>query len=155
MTAPADVRARRPKQHEALMISLQQEANFPAFRDILLFAGAVGFAQDRRVPFTATAGDPIRYETLIIPAFADALIGMIAANVVDTDPEIMDSDRLHERVTIFEEYANGGLEYIQELVNTRKQPVALIVLDVMTSALTEENESTDIPVEDLLDGVTW
>ncbi|BDB59774.1 DNA phosphorothioation-associated protein 4 [Rhodococcus sp. RDE2] len=155
MTATPDVRARRPQQHERLMLELQQEAKFPAFRDILLFAAAVGFTQGRRVPFTAVAGDPIRYDTLVGPSFADTLVSMIAANEVGNDPEIMDNSRLQERVTIFEEYANGGLEYIQEIVNTRKQPLGLIVFELVTSALTNDRPPTDIDVEDLLSGATW
>lgn len=155
MTATADVRARRPQQHERLMLELQQEAKFPAFRDILLFAAAVGFTQGRRVPFTAVAGDPIRYDTLVGPSFADTLVSMIAANQVGNDPEIMDDARLQERVTIFEEYANGGLEYIQELVNTRKHPVSVVVLDLVTSALTDESHHAEVAVEELLEGVTW
>ncbi|UYP20953.1 DNA phosphorothioation-associated protein 4 [Rhodococcus sp. Z13] len=151
----ADVRVRRPQQHERLMLELQQDAKFPAFRDILLFAAAVGFAQGRRAPFHDTAGDPIRYDTLVGPAFADTLVSMIAANEAGDDPEIMDDTRLQERVKIFEEYANGGLEYIQELINTRKQPTATVVLDLVTSALTDENQNTEIAVEDLLSGVTW
>ncbi len=137
------------------MLELQQEGKFPAFRDILLFAAAVGFTQGRRVSFTAVAGDPIRYDTLVGPSFADTLVSMIAANEVGNDPEVMDDARLQERVTIFEEYANGGLEYIQELVNTRKQPPALIVSELVTCALTDNSAPADVAVEDLLGGVTW
>lgn len=155
MTAYADVRARRPQQHEGLMLELQQEGKFPAFRDILLFAAAVGFTQGRRVPFTVVAGDPIRYDTLVSPSFADTLVSMIAANQVGNDPEIMDDSRLQERVTIFEEYANGGLEYIQEIANTRKQTAAAVVLDLVTSALADDSRHPEIAVEDLLGGVTW
>jgi len=155
VNTPADVRARRPQQHERLMLELQQEGKFPAFRDILLFAAAVGFAQGRRVPFTAVAGDPIRYDTLVAPSFADTLVSMIAANEVGNDPEIMDHARLQERIAIFEEYANGGLEYIQELVNTRAQPPALVVAELVTSALADDSAPTDVAVEDLLSGVTW
>ncbi|MCG7611530.1 hypothetical protein [Mycobacterium sp. CnD-18-1] len=63
-TAQGEVRARRPQQHEALMQEMQNEAKFPTYRDILLFAAAVGFHQQRRVSFTASSGDPIRYEVL-------------------------------------------------------------------------------------------
>src|SRR4051812_11400577 len=114
MTAPtSDVRVRRPQQHEALMVELRDEAAFSTFRDILLFAAAVGVHFERRVAFTGAAGDPIRYETLTVPSFSEALVNMTAANEVADDPEIMDSSRLEERIKIFEEYANGGLEYLQ------------------------------------------
>jgi dnd system-associated protein 4 len=154
-SAQSEVRARRPQQHEALLHELQVEAKFPTFRDILLFAAAVGFRQDRRVPFTASSGDPIRYEVLTAPGFSDTLINMIAANVVTDDPEIMDGTRVEERIKIFEEYANGGLEYLQEQVNVRHQPAALVVIDLVTEALSESGGAKQVSVDELLSGVTW
>ncbi|MFI7482079.1 hypothetical protein ACH9EU_06630 [Kocuria sp. M1R5S2] len=137
------------------MIELQNEARFPAFRDILIFASAVGFRQERRVPFTATAGDPIRYETLTAPTFSETLVNMIVANVVTDDPEIMDASRIEERVKIFVEYANGGLEYIQEQVNVRHRPAAMVVLDLVTEAFDDDGGVKPVSVDDLLGGVTW
>lgn len=155
MTVPTDVRVRRPQHHERLMLELQADAGFPTFRDILLFAAATGFRFSRRAPFTVTAGDPIRYETLTGPAYSETLINMIAANAVKDDPEIMDGTRIEERVEIFEEYANGGLEYIQEQVNVRHQPAALVVGDLVTEALSDSGGATAASVEELLGGVTW
>jgi len=151
----ADVRVRRPQQHEALMQELQNDAKFPTYRDILLFAAAVGFRQDRRVGFTNASGDPIRYETLTTPPFSDTLISMIAANVVSGDPEIMDGTRIEERIKIFEEYANGGLEYIQEQVNIRRQPAALVVIELVTQAFADDGGAKPVSVDELLSGVNW
>ena len=153
-TAPADVRVRRPRQHELLMKELQDEGGFATFRDILLLAAAVGYRFARRITFSETAGDPIRYETLTAPAFSEALVNMIAANVVKDDPEIMDGARIEERVNIFEEYANGGLEYIQEQVNVRRQPAALVVGDLVSEALSGSGGATPASVDELL-GVSW
>ncbi|OCB14088.1 hypothetical protein A5717_11235 [Mycolicibacterium porcinum] len=154
-TAHGEVRARRPQQHEALMQEMQNEAKFPTYRDILLFAAAVGFHQQRRVSLTASSGDPIRYEVLTTPGFSDTLINMIAANVVSDDPEIMDGTRLEERVKIFEEFANGGLEYIQEQINVRRQPVDLVVINLVTEILADEGGAKALSVDELLGGVTW
>jgi len=137
------------------MIELQNDGLFPYFRDILLFASAIGFSNDRRVPFTNASGDPIRYETLTGPMFSEALINMIAANVVADDPEIMDGPRIEERVKIFEEYANGGLEYLQEQVNVRHQPAALVIMDFVTEAFSESGGVKPVSVDDLLGGVNW
>jgi dnd system-associated protein 4 len=136
------------------MQELQSEGKFPTFRDVLLFAAAVGFRKDRRVAFTASSGDPIRYEVLTAPGFSDTLINMIAANVID-DPEIMDGTRVEERIKIFEEYANGGLEYMQEQVNVRHQPAALLVIDLVTEALSEAGGARPVSVDELLSGITW
>lgn len=137
------------------MQELQNDAKFPTYRDILLFAAAVGFRQDRRVPFSAAAGDPIRYETLTTPTFSEVLVNMIAANVVTDDPEIMDGTRIEERIRIFEEYANGGLEYIQEQVNVRHQPAALVVIDLVTEAFTDDGGAKPVTVDELLGGISW
>lgn len=156
MNNAAEVRVRRPQQHETLMVELQSDAGFPTYRDVLLFTAAVGFRNERRVPLGATGGDPIRYEaTMITPAFSEALISMIAANVVTDDPEIMDDTRLEERVRIFEEYANGGLEFIQEQVNVRHQPAELVVADLVTEALSESGGAQPVSVDELLGGVSW
>ncbi|MPY33417.1 hypothetical protein FNH09_19770 [Streptomyces adustus] len=153
MTTPfIDVRARRPQQHEALMIELQEEAGFAYYRDILLFAAALGFRHNRHAPVTATHGDPIRYETLTSPAFSEALINMIAANVITDDPEIMDAARIEQRINIFETYANGGLEFIQEQVNIRSQPAARVVIDLVAEAFSESSGAKPASIEELLNG---
>ncbi|MEO3781752.1 DNA phosphorothioation-associated protein 4 [Actinocorallia sp. B10E7] len=154
MISTSDVRVRRPHDHEALMTELQNEGGFATFRDVLLFAAAIGFRNDRSVPFTAASGDPIRYETLTGPAFSDAFINMIAVNVVD-DPEIMDSSRLEDRIKIFENYANGGLEYLQEQVNIRHKPAAQIAIDLVIEALSDSGSAKPASVEELLSGATW
>jgi dnd system-associated protein 4 len=155
MSMPAgDVRVRRPQQYEVLMLELREEAAFATFRDILLFAAAVGAQVKRRVPFTSS-GEPIRYETLKEPAFSETLINMMAASEVTDDPEILDSTRAGDRVRIFEEYANGGLEYIQEQVNVRHEPANLVVIGLVTDALARSGAAEAVSVEELLSGVSW
>lgn len=136
------------------MQELQREAGFPTYRDILLFAAAVGFQQDRRVPFTNASGDPIRWETMTTPPFSDTLINMIAANIVN-DPEIMDDARTEQRVKIFEEFANGGLEYIQEQVNIRHKPANLLVIDLVIEIFADDGGAKPASVDELLSGVNW
>lgn len=155
MSVPTgDVRARRPQHHERLMIELRDEAAFPTFRDVLLLAAAIGAYHRRRMHFANAAGDPIRYETLTVPTFADALISMIATRDTD-DPEIMDETRLEERVRIFEEHANGGLDYIQEQINVRHQPPDQVVVSLVTEALEQAGGAEQASVEELLGGVSW
>jgi dnd system-associated protein 4 len=155
MSAPiGDFRVRRPQQHEALLIELRDEAAFATFRDILLFAAAVGAHVQRRVPF-GNSGEPIRYETLREPLFSETLVNMIATNEGEDDPEIMDGARTGERVRIFEEYANGGLEYIQEQVNMRHEPANLVVIALVAEALARSGGAEAASVEELLSGVNW
>jgi dnd system-associated protein 4 len=136
------------------LLELRNAAAFATFRDILLFAAAVGAHVGRRVPFT-NSGEPIRYETLKEPMFSETLINMIAANEIADDPEIMDSSRIGERLRIFEDYANGGLEYIQEQVNTRHEPAEVVVISLVTEALAHSGTTEAVSVEELLSGVSW
>ena len=144
-----EARVRRPAQHEVLIQHLRDEAGFPTMRDVLLFAAGVGVAFERRVPFEK-ASEPIRYEVLTSEAFADAFVSMIAAVNADQDPEILDGARISERLLIFEEYANGGLEYIQEQANVRKQPHEVVLRTLVTEALTDAGEGKAASIEELL-----
>ncbi|MBU3063560.1 hypothetical protein KO481_18745 [Nocardia sp. NEAU-G5] len=149
-----NVRVRRPRQHEQLFAELQEDASFPTIRDIMILAAAIGFHVGRRVSFTFS-GEHVRYEALTARAYSETLINMIAASVSSEDPEIMDDARLGERIELFEEYVNGGLEYIREQMNTQNKPVANIIVDLVTEAFTESGESGRATVEELLGGVDW
>lgn len=147
----SDVRVRRPRAHEALLLQLKEEGGFQFMRDSLLFAAALGHHQDRRIAFE-DAGEPIRYETLIEPAHASTLINLLAVAEHPDDPEILDGARLPERIRIFEEYANGGLTYLQEEINTRGIPLEALLLAIVADALSSEpDQGSDLP--DLLSGL--
>jgi dnd system-associated protein 4 len=145
-----DPRVRRPERHEVLIQQLRNDAGFPAFRDVLLFAAGVGFAQGRRVPFGRSA-EPIRYEILTNDALAEPFVSMLAAVTSEGDPEILDAARLPERIVIFEEYANGGLEYIQEQLNTRREPLDVMVRSLTVEGVADAGEVRGATIEELLD----
>ena len=146
----ADARVRRPERHEVLIQTLLTEARFPAMRDVLLFAAALGYSANRRVPFDKP-GEPIRYEILTNEAQADAFVSMLAAVTMPDDPEILDATRLGERIAIFEEYANGGLEFLQEQINTQRKPYDVIVKSLTVDALTDAGGVEGASVQDLLE----
>jgi dnd system-associated protein 4 len=146
----SEQRVRRPEQHEALIQHLRNEGGFPTMRDILLFAAGVGFANERRVPLQKP-GEGIRYEVLVNDSLADPFVSMLAAVTHPDDPEILDGARLDERVKIFEEYVNGGLEYIQEQANARHLPYDVIVRSLATEALDDTKAAAPASISDLLD----
>ena len=145
----SDVRVRRPAEFEVLIQQLKDEAGFPTMRDVLLFAAGVGLSTNRRAPFERS-GELIRYETVTADVFGDAFIAMLAAVTCEGDPEVLDGARITERVLIFEEYANGGLEYIQEQANVRRQPHEVILRALVTEALTGAGSVAPASVEELL-----
>ena len=146
-----EVRVRRPASHEVLIKHLQDEAGFPYMRDVLLFAAGVGVFHQRRVPFER-AGEPIRYDTLTEPGFSGAFLAMMAACSI-ADPEILDGGRLQERVSVLEEYANGGLELIQEQMNVRGEPLDVVVRGLVMEALTDSTVVEPASIEELLEGL--
>ena len=147
----SDVRVRRPRAHEALLLQLKEEGGFQFMRESLLFAAGLGHHQGRRIAFE-DAGEPIRYETLIEPAHASTLINLLAVAEHPDDPEILDGARLLERIRIFEEYANGGLAYLQEEINTRGLPLQALLLAIVADALSSEpGQRSELP--NLLSGL--
>lgn len=151
MTA-VDARVRRPAQHEVLIQRLKDEAGFPTMRDVLLLAAAVGVSQQRRQPFERT-GEPIRLETLTAEALADTFFAMLSAVTRAEDPEVLGPERVTERLAIFEEYACGGLDFIQEEANTRRMPLDAVIQSLVVDALVEEKAQTPARLEDLLDAI--
>ncbi|MFC8181396.1 hypothetical protein ACFULT_21185 [Rhodococcus sp. NPDC057297] len=158
MNTTVDVRVRRPAQYEELIQEMRDDAYFPTRRDVLLFAASVGLKFERSATFSEAAGEPIRYETLTVPAFADALVSMVSIKSHMTgegvdDAEILDNSRLQERVDSFEEYVHGGLEHIQDQMNTRSQPIELIVSALVNEALSVDDVAGPASIEDLLAGI--
>ena len=147
-----EVRVRRPREHEVLMQQLRDEGGFPTFRDVLLYAAGLGVRRQRRKPFDS-AGEPIRYETVVDPPHASAFIAMIAAVECEGDPEILDTARLWERIHIFEEYANGGLSCLQEELNVRDQPLEVVLNSLVTEALSKGVGAEPASIDDLLRGI--
>lgn len=152
--ATGERRVRRPKDKEILIQTLQTDAGFPRIRDVLLFAAALGFHRQRRQPF-AESGEPIRWDTLTDPAHAKTLIATIAAASNPEDPEILASGREDERVTIFEEYANGGLEVLQGEINKRKEPTDQVCLSLVADVIADAANHSRLSIDSLVDELSW
>lgn len=116
-------RVRRPADKEDLITKLtgdSGEAIFASMRDLFVFAAALAKADERKVPITATSGDPIRLELFQRDGTHELLIDVLAVLEHPNDPEILREDRVAERVAIFELYVNGGLEIIQAHLNAHR-----------------------------------
>lgn len=90
---------------------------FQTYADAIAFAAALGMNAKKRVPlaFVAKEPAPISLEIFISRGY-DSLVKLLAI-VATQDPKILsvyDPISEAQRVQIFEEYANGGLEQLQE-----------------------------------------
>lgn len=100
-----------------LKISNNLNAPFYNYVDIIVFAATLGARRDKRVPlvdFSKAEPAPIPREQFINNGY-DIVINLLA--VCETkQPSILayNQDSNDERQVIFEEYANGGLEILQE-----------------------------------------
>lgn len=91
---------------------------FSTYADVIAFAASLGIKHDRRSPFTEVSQSepaPISLEVFISRGY-ERLINLIAVvctqdiKVLSTEEESAEATR----VQIFEEYANGGLAYLQQ-----------------------------------------
>ncbi|CAM5243561.1 DNA phosphorothioation-associated protein 4 [Streptomyces narbonensis] len=138
-------RFRRPAEHEQLLNDLtSKDGPFRAMVDALMFAAALGRRKDRRENFDKQ-GEPIRLALMEGRQYGDVLIDMIAAAEITDDPKILADERQNERIRIFEEYANGGLNIIRGEINSSgSRDLVLIVGNLVMDALAAPREEDDV-----------
>jgi len=90
---------------------------FQTFADVIVFAATLGVKHKKRVPLgeiSKREPAPIGYEHFLIKGYdlVIKLLAIIEAKEIDI---LSSSDDKHEsqRLRVFEEYANGGLEILQ------------------------------------------
>jgi len=116
----ADIRIKVAKDKEKLVKSLRatddNTSPFQSYADVLVFAAALGIKQERREPIHEYSKeiDPIRQDVFYSKGYDQAinLLGIAGTN----NPKILGSndEAEAERIKVFEEYANAGLETLAE-----------------------------------------
>lgn len=99
---------------KALRTSESGIGPFQTYADVMTFAAAVGIKYGNRLPlgkFSRSDPDPIPQDQ-----FKDEALIRLLSVVASEDPRILsDTDEDDtQRVKIFQEYANGGLEILQQ-----------------------------------------
>ena len=111
---------------------LRSEDSTGPFRlqvDVLAFAASVGAGKQRRREFSDQTKEPIRYEVFERQNYVP-LMNLLAV-CAENDPRVLaDTDQMEDtRATIFEEFASGGLEIIeQELQGAVDDQAALLMM---------------------------
>jgi dnd system-associated protein 4 len=114
-----------------------EEGPFSTLAQILAFAAGLGYAEGRREPFT-NSGEQIDFD-VFDRLGVDGLIDMLAATEHE-DVSILGSDHADERLTMFEEFANGGLGVIQSRLTQSKadlDSLLAIILECESEVRTE------------------
>lgn len=115
-------RVRRPKEKEYLFNKLKESSKyvdgfFSTYKDILIFAAALGFKYTKRIPFNDSS-EPISLSVFTKDNlyFIDILALGETKDINLLDWE--DKNTVEKKLTIFEEYANGGLNIMDRKIFT-------------------------------------
>ncbi|SFD80985.1 DNA phosphorothioation-associated protein 4 [Streptomyces aidingensis] len=150
----AEERFRRPADHEELLASLTGKSGpFSAMYEAIMFAAALGKRKGRREPFEKT-GEQINLSRVENRPFGDVLLDLLAAAEEPEDAKILADDRLKDRVLIFEEYANWGLNFIQGELNASggRDLTAVLSALVMEALTAPPDDERDLTTEILAAG---
>lgn len=89
---------------------------FPTLREALTFCATLGYKERRKKPLKSSIGtEDIAGAQYMSNEAVDMMFALALADAKDSD--ILRPDREVECVKIYEEYANGGLEMVQEWID--------------------------------------
>lgn len=103
---------------KALTIASETTGPFQTYADVMVFAAALGAKRKKRVTLgeiSKKEASPIAFEVFVSRGYELAIKLLAIAETKDTkilSPTDVESEE--RRIQIFEEYANGGLEILQE-----------------------------------------
>jgi dnd system-associated protein 4 len=125
---------------------------FQTFADVVVFAAALGAKHKKRVPLgeiSKREPSPIPQEQFIVRGY-DTVINLLAiAETEDIKVLSFNEDKtIEKRNNIFEEYANGGLEFLQaELrgaVDYTERILLLLIIERENQEQTQIKEEFDL-----------
>jgi dnd system-associated protein 4 len=143
-----EARIHRPKDKEELIQQMlaEEDGPFTTMRDVLLFAAAFGWSR-RRSEKLGETGEPIRYEIFRRSATAEAFIDALGVISRPEDPLILADERLQDRISIFEEYANGGLAELQGEINASRATVTEVLAGLVRQQGSPGSAEGQLPPE--------
>ena len=127
---------------------------FETYADVLAFAATLGIKHKRRVPLLGEVSkrdpSPIHRETFSAKGY-DMVLNLIA--LADSgDPKTLASNEAcsAERVQAFEEYANGGLEVLEEVLKGTVDNLEQILLFLSANRLNSVPEDAEFNLSSFL-----
>jgi dnd system-associated protein 4 len=134
---------------KSLVASPENNSPFQTYADVILFAAVLGAKHEQRLPLgeiSKKEPGPISSEIFIARGY-DTVIKLIAIaateniNVISPDRSDFEEQRIH----IFEEYANGGLEILHQELRGAVDYTERILLML---SVTANSSDRNIPTED-------
>jgi dnd system-associated protein 4 len=135
-------RVKRPKEQDTLYRKLTDKEEFGIFssyKEVFMLAGVIGFIEKKRKSFTGSA------EGLLWDNFSqetdEPMIDMVAlAETQDVNILLDDDETFDRKLNIFEEYAAGGVEIIEQQL--LKQP-KLMASNLFDLIMEMENDTSE------------
>ena len=129
-----------------LVASEDTTGPFKLIADVLVFAAAFGLVRNKRTPLGDVLAEPIRQEVFDRQGY-DTFINLLAVHAENKPAVLSDEDEMIERrAQIFEEYANGGLEQIQQELKGAVDCLESILLMISSQ---RKSEPKDVGAFDL------
>jgi len=144
----ADIRIKVAKDKAKLVKALRSGEGsaglFQTYVDVMVFAATLGAKRGKYIPVSDTSKkdpDPIPLEHFISKGH-DQTINLLAVTHI-RDPKILgnNEDMERKRVEIFESYANGGFEIIQNLLQGTNDNLKQVLLFLRNEK--NENDSNN------------
>jgi len=125
---------KRDSDKREIIETLQEIDVYEHYYEVLFFAAAVGYKEQKKSKIKKPMGDPIPFETFKNITNFPGLYYLIGLSEFGSE-EALKKENEREVVEIFQEYANGGLEVLSEYFETQK-PIRSTLLNFI-------NDSTD------------
>lgn len=123
-------RVRRPKQYDSLLNILKDkdEGVFSTLKSALVFSAAIGFKQQIKIEFLESS-EPIIFN--LFNDFKDRPFIYAMALTEFNDVTYLREDKFLETIRLFEEYAAGGLQYLDGILDKSnlKESVEVLLAD--------------------------
>ena len=154
MSTSADRRVRRAKDKEAVITQLTDDGVFATLRDALVFAAALGYDRNTSRPIAAS-DEPVRWDTMVKNPYFEAIVDMICAADPEIRPEQLGDQFLDDRLSVFEEFANGGLEILERELRAGYGNPVDIINGLIAKAFSSNADADDLGLKGLADELVW
>lgn len=150
----ADRLIRISKDKGDLLKNLTEEATSPfeTYADVMIFAASLGYKRKKIVPLEEVAKkpEPIRPSIFTHRGY-DSVINLLAISYTK-DPKVLGSDEesRNEKIRIFEEYANGGLEILRDNLKGSVDYLETILLLLISERSSSQIKDREFDLSDLL-----
>lgn len=141
-------RVRIPAEHTEMFKDLctnrKNQQVFDTYKDLLMFSASLGYKENKRIAFDKSDLDPVRLS--IFSGIYDQTMFNFIAIATNNEPKILSSENEDERIKMFEEYANGGLSIIKDLVYNKPGNWEGHLLNMIVS---QNDEQRKDPLDDI------